>query len=486
MHKPLALLIAAALLGGCTVGPKYVRPDAELPAKFDQASTEAVAERAQTRVWEAFGDAELDALIVRALEANTTVAQAVARYEETHALRGLSVYSWFPTVTAGADAERSSPSGDDPFLPDDQGRTDTYNAGFDALWEIDLFGSLRNQSRAIERRLQADAAELANVRLTIVAETAQAFFALRGAHARLRLTERNVASLGESVDLVTTLEENGRGTALDIARISAQRASLAAQLANLEAEVVRHEQRLATLTAQPVAQLRAQMNEEAALPDLPELVTVGTPQEWLQRRPDVRAAERRLAASYADVGTETAEFFPKLTLLGGFGWTAQTFGELGSSSSERWRWGPSLSWSFLDFGRVKQRVRAAEARSDGAAAAFQETVLRALEETENALAGYRAANRAAVELTEAAAQAGEAARLAQLRFEAGADDALSLLDAERTRIDFETRAVEAGVARATSLAALYKALAGDFAAAAEEVQEEAAVAAPAVDVASAN
>lgn len=468
MLKPLVLAVSMALLAGCTVGPEYVKPDAPLPAQFDQAVEQAKAQPAQTRVWEAFGDAQLNALIARALEANTTIAQAAARFDETRALRGLSVFSWFPTVTAGADAERSSPSGDDPFLPEEQGRTDTYNAGFDATWEIDLFGSLRNQNRAISRRLQASAAELADARLTIVAETAQAFFALRGAHARLALTRRNLEALGESVDLVTVLEENGRGTRLDVARISAQRSALAAQLANLEAEVVRHEQRLAVLTAMPIADLRPMIDAEAPLPQLPELVTVGTPDEWLKRRPDVRAAERRLAAAYSDIGTETAEFFPKLTLLGGFGWTAQSFGDLGSSDAQRWRWGPSISWRFLDFGRVRQQVRAAEARADGAEAAFHETVLRALEETENALANYRAANRAAVELAEAAASAGEAARLAQLRFEAGADNALSLLDAERQRIDFETQAVQADVARATSLAALYKALAGDFAAKAEE------------------
>jgi multidrug efflux system outer membrane protein len=468
MRKPLATLIIAALLAGCTVGPRYVRPETELPAQFDQASAEAASAAPASRVWSAFGDAELDALIARALAANTTIAQAAARFEETRALRGLTPYSWFPTITAESDAERSSPSGQDPFLPETQGRTDTYRAGFDASWEIDLFGSLRNQSNAIRRREQADAAELANARLTIVAETAQAFFALRGAHARLRLAERNLASLGESVEVISALERNGRGTALDVARIRAQRSSLAAQLANLEAEVVRHEQRLAVLTAQPVAELRTQLDPGADLPPLPALVATGTPQDWLQRRPDVRAAERRLAAAFSDVGTETAEFFPKLTLLGSFGWTAQSFGELGSNASQRWRWGPSLSWSFLNFGRVRQYVKAAEARADGAAAAFEETVLRALEETEKALAGYRAANRAALELDDAANAAGEAAQLAKLRFEAGADNVLSFLDAERTRIDFETRAVEAGVARATALAQLYKALAGDFASAAKD------------------
>ncbi|MCI1709931.1 MAG: TolC family protein [Chiayiivirga sp.] len=473
MRKPLLVLIAAAVLTGCTVGPEYVRPEPGMPSRFDQATAEAAAQPAQTQVWEAFGDAELDALIERALDANTTIAQAAARFEETLALRGLIPYSWFPTINASADAERSDPSGEDPFLPTDQTRTDTYRAGFDASWEIDLFGSLRNQSSAVRRRTEANAAELAQVRLSIVAETAQSFFALRGARARQRLHESNLAKLGESVELVATLESHGRSTALDVARIRAQRSALAAQQAQLDADVVRHEQRLAVLTAQPVAQLRQQLDPQAALPPLPALVTLGTPQQWLQRRPDVRAAERRLAAAYSDVGTETAEFFPKLNLFGSFGWTAQGFGDLGSGSAERWAWGPSLSWSFLDAGRVRQRVKAAEARADGARAAFDETVLRALEETENALAGYRAANRAAGELDDAARAAGEAAQLATLRFEAGVDDALSLLDAERTRIDFEARAVEAGVARATALAQLYKALAGDFAALGEPAEVQA-------------
>jgi multidrug efflux system outer membrane protein len=467
MLKPTGFVLALTVLAGCTVGPTYIKPTPEMPTQFDQATVDASQQPVPHRLWSAFGDAELDALIARALQANTTIAQAAARFEETRALRGLSPYSYFPTVTAGADAERNSPSGDDPFQFEGQGRTDTYRAGFDAIWEIDLFGSLRNQSHAILRREQANAAELAKARLTIVAETAQAFFSLRGARKSVRLAGDNLASLGESVDVVRALEENGRGTALDTARISAQRSSLAAQLANLEADVVRHEQRLAVLTAQPVARLREQLDPDATLPDLPVMVTVGTPEDWIKRRPDVRAAERRLAAAFADVGTQTAEYFPKLNLLGSFGWTAQSFGELGSDSAQRWSWGPSLSWSFLDFGRVRQRVRAASARADGAEAAFEESILRALEETENALASYRAANRAAIELGEAARSAGEAARLARIRFDAGEDDALSLLDAERSRIDFEAQAVNAEVARATSLAALYKALAGDFAAAAE-------------------
>lgn len=461
---PLTFALAIAFsLGACTVGPEYVRPSTELPERFDQAGSHAATEAVQPALWRAFGDPALDALITRALEANTQLAQALARLDETRALAGLSTYSLFPTVDTGLSGERSRPSGRDPFLPPEQGRTDTYRAGFDARWEIDLFGTLRNPKRAIDRRVQADAAALEHVHISVVAEVAQGLFELRGAHTRLRLLEQNLEGWQRSVDLMTALERNGRRSGQDVAAAQAQRSALAAQYAQTEASVVRAEQRLAVLTAQPVNVVRTLVDAELGIPDLPPLVAVGTPEDWLKRRPDVREAERRLAATYADIGTEVANYYPKLTLLGGFGWTAQSFGELGEEASERWSWGPSISWSILDFGRTRQRVQAAEARADGAEALFRETLLRALEETENAMAGYRAANRAAFDLGAAAESAGEAARLVRLRFDAGSEDALSLLDAERTRIDFELRAVDAEVQRATALAALYKALAGDFA-----------------------
>jgi len=461
--KLSATIALALVLSACTVGPEHVRPDVALPDRFDQTTSAEGQVLSQSALWAAFGDPVLDQLIARAHASNTSVRQAVARLEETRALSGLAPFSWAPTVTADAEGERSKPSGQDPFIPSDQGRTDSYTAGFDATWEIDLFGSLRNQNKAIKARVEADAASLANVRVSIIAETAQAYFAYRGARAQLALATRNQESLAESLTVVEALERAGRSDALDVARISAQKSAQGAAVAQAEANVVRHEQRLAVLTAQPLARLREVLGPDAALPKLPDLVPTGTPESWLQRRPDVAAAERQLAAAMADVGVETAEYFPKLTLLGGFGWTAQSAGDLGSGGSERWRWGPSISWSFLDFGRVRQRVKAASARADGVAASYEETVLKALEEVENALAGYRTAQQSAAELGNAATQATEAARLAKLRFEVGADDALSMLDAERSRIDFQSRALDAEVARATSLAQLYKALAGDFA-----------------------
>lgn len=462
MTRAILAACIVTLLAGCTVGPRYVQPETPLPAGFDQAGDEATAQPGGSKLWAAFGSPELDALIARSLGANTTIAQAAARFAETRALSGLAVYSWFPTITAEGSQDRSQFSGQDPTAPPGSSEFETWRAGFDATWEIDLFGSLRNQTTAIHARAEADNALLADARLSIVAETAQAWFALIGARARLALQQRQLANLEDNVAILRASVEAGRATALDLARAESQARSIAAAVPQAEADVVRQEQRLAVLTAWPIETLRGQLSPATAIPALPALAATGTPEQWMKRRPDIRAAERQLAAATADVGVEIAEYFPKLELLGNFGWTAQTRDLIGDHDAERWSYGPSLTWRFLDFGRVHRQVKAAEARADGAVARYQETVLRALEETENALAGFRAANQSEDELRAAAAAAGEASRLARMRYDVGASDYLAVIDAERTHLDLEDRHVQAETRRATALAALYKALAGDL------------------------
>ncbi|MGH8251803.1 MAG: efflux transporter outer membrane subunit [Steroidobacteraceae bacterium] len=456
---PVLLLV---LLAACTVGPRHRVPETPLPARFDQAQAEATAEPVVSSLWSGFASTELDELIARALEANTTIAQAAARLAETRALSGLAIYSWFPTVTAAAGRERAQISGGEPFAPPGGLLTDTYRAGFDASWEIDLFGGLRNENRAIKRRAEADAALLGDAQLSIVAETAQTWFALIGARERLELRRQQLANQQDGVEILEARVEAGNSSALDLAQAEAQMRSVAASIPEAEADVVRQEQRLAVLTAWPIATLREKISPATGIPELPQLVATGTPEEWMKRRPDIRAAERQLAAANSDVGDEIAEFFPKIELLGSFGWTAGDRDDIGKEGAERWSYGPSISWSFLNFGRVRQNVKAAEARRDGAIALYQETVLQALEETENALAGFRTANRSEDELRAGAAAAFEAARLARMRYDVGAGDYLAVLDAERTQLDLEDQHLQSETRRVTALAALYKALAGDL------------------------
>ena len=461
MNRILAALLAT-LFASCTVGPSHRVPEVPLPAQFDQAPAEATAQPAASTLWSEFGSDELDALIARALEANTTIAQAAARLEETRALSGLAVYSWFPTVTALGDYEEAEISSQDPFAPPGGLRTETYRAGFDASWEIDLFGGLRSENRAIRHRAERDAESFADAQLSIVAETAQAWFAMIGARERLALRRQQLANQQDNVEITKARLDAGSSSGLDLARVEAQMRIIAASVPQAEADLVREEQRLAVLTAWPIQTLREKLGNTTPLPPLPVLVATGTPEEWLKRRHDIRAAERDLAAATSDVGDEIAEFFPKVFLVGNFGWTADSSGGIGDAESERWAYGPSITWSFLNFGRVRQNVKASEARRNGAIARYQEAVLRALEETENALAGFRSANRSEDELRAGAAAATEAARLARMRYDVGEGDFLSVLDAERTQLDLEDQHVQAETRRATSLAALYKALAGDL------------------------
>lgn len=480
MKKTFLATAIVLVLSGCTVGPRYVKPDAPVPEKFDQdvakpeyraTDDPAQAIVTESALWSAFNDPALKALMSRAQRENKSIAQASARLRETRALRGLSFFSWFPTVTAEASGEKSRASNLDPFIPSGTGVTETYREGFDASWEIDLFGGLRNQKKAIVRESNADAYLLDAARLSVNAEVAQAFFALRGAQQRLIIQTQNIENLQRSDRVLEVRLKEGRGNALELAQNRALALQVAAQVPNTEAEIVRQEQRLAVLTAQPLAGVRDTLALSKDMPAMPALKAIGSPEEWIKRRPDVLAAEQKFAAANARVGEKIADYFPKLNLFGSFGWTAQAAGDLGNSAGERWSYGPTISWSFLNFGRVRQNVKAAEARADASAALYQETVLLALEDTENALARYRAGNRSQDALQQAEVQSRKARDLAKLRYDEGAADFLSLLDAERTLLAAEDANVQAKTVQATALALVYKALAGDFAGAAAEASQ---------------
>ncbi len=459
--RSLALPVLLALTA-CAAGPDYQAPETTAPEAFVNADdTTFAAGKTPAALWSSFDDPALSDLIARALAHNTDIASAVARVDESRALRGLSLFSLFPTVTASAGAQRERSSQDDPFAFQDLGVAETYRLDFDSTWEIDLFGRLRRQYQQIDAIVAADEATLRDVQRSVVGEVAQSYFALRGGQEQLAVQRRNRELQSETVDILDASLEAGRGTALDVARARALERSLAAAIPVTEASLARTEQRLAVLTAQSITDLRMLTNTASTLPEVPRTIDLGTPDEGLRRRPDVRAAERQLAASSAAIGVEASAYYPRIDLIGSAGWSAQSFGNLGEDEARRWQFGPSISWRFLDLGRVRQNVRAAEAREQQAVASFQGALLRALEDMENALATYRGATAAAVALEEALAQSTSASELARLRFDNGASGYLEVLDAERTRLDLANQVAQARTDRATALAAVYKALAAD-------------------------
>jgi multidrug efflux system outer membrane protein len=462
----LVAAVTAALLSGCAVGPRYKRPEVQVPTQFTEGqSAYDAAHPPASALWHSFGDPTLDRLIDLALANNRTLAQAAAELNQARALRGIEYFALLPTITANASRTAQNYGSQDPLVPPGLGKITTFQAGFDASWEIDVFGGAVSAARAASAEVRASQAGLEAARQSVVAEVAQSYFSLRAEQERLRIQRRNVANLEENQQLLDARLEGGRNTELDVSRGRALLLGTEALVPQTEASITRDEQRLAVLTAQPIDVLRTQLGDAKPLPPMPQLVAIGNPQDWFRRRPDIRQAEQQLISQNAQISVEAANYFPQLTLLGGFGWTAQRASDLGRSSAREWNYGPSLSWSFLDIGRVHQRVKAQEAATAGAVAAYQNTVLLALEETENALAGYRAANRAAILLGDAAASARAATDIARAQFEGGAVDTLVLLDAERSQLSLEDQLVTAESQRATALAALYKALVGDFAAA---------------------
>ncbi len=466
MNRCCLLILLTFTLSACiTAGPDYETPSVEAPESFSEADPALFnQETPQTRFWQAFEDQTLTKLIERGLGANTDIRASLARLEESRALSGLSVYSLFPTVNASTSSERSRQSGEDPFAFEGLGVSEVYRLEFDSVWEIDLFGSLKRQNQQIVRTVQANEALLRDMQRTVIGEIAHSYFALRGAETQLKVQRQGVDAQVRAVEILQKSLDAGRGTAFDVARARALQRTLEAALPDVEAQVSASRQRLAVLTADTAENvntlLKTTPSDSPALA-FPDSIRLGTPEEWLQRRPDIQAAERALAVATASIGVEAAELYPKLNILGSFGYSGTSLDDLGKSGARRWTFGPSLQWRFLDIGRVRQYIKAAEANERLAIANFEGALLRALEDMENALSRYRATTATERALGEALSESVKATRLAQLRFDNGASNYLEVLDAQRTQYDSASQFAQATTARSTALVAVYKALAAN-------------------------
>lgn len=459
-----ALLAAGLLLAGCAVGPDYKRPQPELDAGFaGQSLVEAQAGALLARWWTLFADPLLDELVASALESNRSLAAAEARLKEARAARREQVMDLLPTVSASGSAtsqrqSRGSTPGGVPLARD----YDLYEAGFDASWELDLFGRVRRGNQAARAAQQAAQAARDDVRLSVIAEVARNYFELRGAQLQLQVSTRNAENQQRALELVQARLDAGRGTALDTARAEAQIQTTLAAVPPLEAAVTRARHRIEVLVGLRPGQLADRLESIEPLPQLPQTLTLDDPATLLRRRPDLRVAERQLAATSARIGVAVADFFPRITLNGAIGLSALDAGALRDHGNDYRRFGPALSWAFLDSARVYQRVRAAGARHEEALANYEQAVLTALEDVENSLSDYGRQRRRLEHLAAAARASVLAADLATQRFEGGIEDFLTALDAYRTSLLAEEQLAMGQTQAATSLVALYKALGGGW------------------------
>ena len=467
----VALTLLAAALAGCVVGPDYQRPAAQLDPQFINAgatvtNTQAPAADIAT-FWRGFNDARLNGLIDRALAANGDIRIAQARLQEARANLGEADAAGLPGIGLQAGATRS-------VRPSTQGngasrseRTGTsYDASFIANWELDLFGRYRRGKEAAAAFVDASEAGLQGAHTAIAAEVARNYLTLRGLQQRQAVTEAGLVNQREALRIVSVRLDAGRGTQLDLARARTLVASTEASLPALQSAVERTVFRLATLTAQSPRALLTELSVAAALPSLPvtdlAALPLGTTEQWLQRRPDIAAAERQLAAATATIGVAKAEMFPRISLSGLLGLNAATFSNLGKSESGIYSLGVGLAWTPFDFGAIRSRIAASEARAQNSLASYEQTIATALEETEGAFSGYTRSAQRAERLLTAATSAEEAALLARARFDAGVTDFLVVLDAEREVLTNRDQLVQAQSETATALVSVYRALGGGW------------------------
>jgi multidrug efflux system outer membrane protein len=457
--KPIgASLVAAWLLAACTTAPTMRLYQPPLAAQF--ANAEASAQEPVAQFWRGFHDADLDQLVDAALVANADLRIAAANLSEARALARSADAGAAPDIGLSAGAARSR-------ARDVNGKPSTANAfgaSIDMRWEADLFGAIRGERRAAAAEALASAAQLRAVQVSVAAEVARNYFQLRGLQEQLRVALAALTSQRETARLVGARFSAGRANGFDADRADAQAQTTASTVPDLDAALVRTRYRLAVLSGQPPTALDARLAAPKPLPGIAPtaLAQVGSPQSLLRRRPDVAAAEQQVAAAAARIGVARSQLFPQLTLAGSLGLNAGRVGALDQRDSLAFNLGATLVWSLVDFGRRRALVAAASARGDAAMAAYEKTVLAALEETEGALAAYTRAQRRTESLHEAARLAGSAADLARVRFDAGSSDLLSVLDAERESLAARDRLAQATTAGATSLVAVYKALAGGW------------------------
>lgn len=462
MSRPV-IFLAAACLAGCAVGPNYVRPTTHVASRFTGAEAGTYSSApAESRFWTQFGDATLDKLVNDALSANHDLRLALARIIEARASRRESMFDLAPTVTASGGYTKERLDSAQEGFPGGPFNADYYDAGFDASWELDLFGQVRRGVQARNAQLQGAEASLRDAQVSVIAEVARTYFELRGAQARLDVAHQNVQNQQETLQLTQARLAAGRVTELDTSRAQAQLSTTLATIGPLEAQVASSIHRIAVLTGRQPDALDALLTPTRDLPPLPQIAAVGDPATLLRRRPDIRVAERQLAASTALVGVAIGDLFPKVTFTGNFGYAATVPSALGLAGNKTFLIGPGISWAAFDMGRVEAQIAGAKARAHEALISYEQTVLRALEETEDALVTHARDRDSLAHAEEAARASRTAAEIARTRYEGGLIDFLEVLDAERTQLQAEDSLAQARTQTATSLIAVYKALGGGW------------------------
>lgn len=456
-HRHVRRLLAVVLaisLGGCAAGPDFVKPAPAAPDDWTSwrsgdASLQIPAEVSQTlpaQWWLAFNDPTLDVLEQRALDASPDLRTAALRFAQARAQRSTVAAQRGPDVTASGSATRQRQSehgagtrmigilGADPGLTELLAEPFTlYQAGFDASWELDLWGRVRRSVEAADADVGQQAALLDLARLSLASDLARNYIELRTTQRQIRLMREDIGALQERASLLQARVEGGVLDHTDLQRQRAELAALSAQLPPLLAQEAASANQIALLLGERPGALQVELaprdaNAAVALPDL----ALGLPSEVAQRRPDIRAAEARLHSATASIGIAKADLYPSIRLGATFGYESYLSGDFSDWGSRTWSIGPSLNLPIFDHGRRKATVQLRELQQQEAAVNYQQTVLRAWQEIDDALSSYSAEQRQAHELQTRSDAAVDAYHLAKARYDGGLTDFTVVLDAQRS------------------------------------------------------
>ncbi|MNO41939.1 Toluene efflux pump outer membrane protein TtgI precursor [compost metagenome] len=466
MSKHYNLLMPSLLvlaLAACAVGPDYQVPrtaaahisaadGSDAQGKFDRSRFDAIW-------WRQFEDPTLNQLVNQSLQGNRELRVAFARLKAARAIRDDVSNNDLPVVTARASSDLGKSQ--IPGQTDHRVNIERYDLGLDMAWEIDLFGRIQREIEVSEAEQDVAAADLNQLQVTLIAELVDAYGQLRGAQLRENIALANLKNQEESRGITESLRDAGVGNELDVVRADARLAAVEASVPQLQAEQIRARNRIATLLGQRPDQLSVDLSP-AQLPAIAKALPVGDPGELLRRRPDVMSAERKLAAATASIGVATADLFPRVSLSGFLGFTAARGSQIGSSAANAWALGPTISWAAFDLGSVRAQIRRADADAEGALASYEQQVLLALEESENAFSDYGKRQQRLLSLIRQSESSRKAADLAEVRYREGTSDYLVLLDAQRERLNAEDAQAQAEVELYQGIVAIYKALGGGW------------------------
>ncbi len=461
----LPTLFALALLpmlSACKVGPDYEKPEMATQESWSEpVYAQPADEAALSRWWHSLGDPRLAALVDRALADNLDVAAAATRVRQSRAQSGVAEAALLPSASASGNYARTHDAANTDHLSENTG---SYRAGLDAVWELDLFGANRRAIEAAEASAQASVEDSRNARMSVAAEVALEYAAWVTASTRARAARSELEAAETTYNLVRVKRDTGNASELDLSNALAEVASARAALPAREIECARAVNALAVLLALSPQDMRRELAAApASLPDsLAPVVPAGLPSDLLRRRPDIRAAERRLHAATASIGVAVADYFPKFSLTGNIGVSGTVVSSDAPSPGLAWSAGPSASWNPFRGGAVSENVKVREALRDESTLAYRKAVLTALAEVENALIGGKQEAVRRVALRDTLAERRKSLTMTNALYESGQTDLATLLDARRRLNAAEAAAAEADNAAFTRLVALHKALGGGW------------------------